>query len=177
MLRRWLATLGILAVVGVLVELVVLGLVVWQLGAAWTIGLLVVKYVAGYALVRRTGRRGWRQFRAAVDSGRPPGRDGTDAAVSFGAAMLVLLAGFVGAVVGLVLLVPPVRRAAARLAERVVERQVTAVAANGVFGPRRVNVQRDPVREHPRQDAAPTPDPAADGKPQAALEGEILPPR
>jgi UPF0716 protein FxsA len=171
MVRRWLAVLGILGVVGVLVELVVLGLVVWQLGAAWTIGLLIVKYVVGYLLVRRTGRIGWRQFRAAVDSGRPPGREGTDAATSFGAAMLVLLAGFVGAVVGLVLLVPPVRRAASRLAERVVERQLTAVTANGVFGPRRVTVQRDPVRE-------PTPEkPAGDGVPQGAIEGEILPPR
>jgi UPF0716 protein FxsA len=175
MLRRWLATLGILAVAGVLLELVVLGLVVWQLGAAWTIGLLIVKYAVGYVLVRRTGRRGWRQFRAAVDSGRPPGREGTDAAVSFGAAMLVLLAGFVGAVAGLVLLIPPVRRAGVRLAERVVERQLTAAAANGMFGPRRVNVQRDPVPEPTASDpAGPAPD---DGKPQAALEGEILPPR
>jgi UPF0716 protein FxsA len=172
MLRRWLTTLGILAVVGVLLELVVLGLVVWQLGAAWTIGLLIVKYVVGYALVRRTGRRGWRQFRAAVDSGQPPGREGTDAAVSFGAAMLVLLAGFVGAVAGLVLLIPPVRRASARLAERVVERQITAVAANGMFGPRRVNVQRDPVPEPAASDPAPD-----DGTPRAAIEGEILPPR
>ncbi|GIJ73352.1 FxsA family protein [Virgisporangium ochraceum] len=172
MLRRWLATLGILGVLGVLVELVVLGLVVWQLGPAWTIGLLIVKYVVGYLLVRRTGRIGWRQFRAAVDSGRPPGREGTDAATSFGAAMLVLLAGFVGAVVGLVLLIPPVRRTASRLAERVVERQLTAVAANGVFGPRRVTVQRDPVRE-------PTADRPADkpAEPAAAIEGEILPPR
>lgn len=176
MVRRWLAVLGVLAVVGVLVELVVLGLVVWQLGAAWTIGLLIVKYGVGYALVRRTGRRGWRQFRAAIDSGRPPGREGTDAAVSFGAAMLVLLAGFVGAVFGLVLLVPPVRRAASRLAERVVERQLTAVAANGVFGPRRVNVHREPARETVREDAVPA-EPPADGKPAAALEGEILPPR
>src|SRR5688572_1831239 len=104
MVRRWLATLGLLGVAGLVVELVVLGLVVWQLGPAWTIGLLIVKYVVGYLLVRRTGRIGWRQFRAAVDSGRPPGREGTDAATSFGAAMLVLLAGFVGAVVGLVLL-------------------------------------------------------------------------
>ncbi|GIJ56596.1 FxsA family protein [Virgisporangium aurantiacum] len=176
MLRRWLATLGILAVVGVLLELVVLGLVVWQLGAAWTIGLLIVKYAVGYVLVRRTGRRGWRQFRAAVDSGRPPGREGTDAAVSFGAAMLVLLAGFVGAVAGLVLLIPPVRRASARLAERVVERQLTAVAASGMFGPRRVNVQRDPVPE-PTASASASEPPPDDGKPQAALEGEILPPR
>lgn len=171
MLRRWLAALGVLTVLGVLVELVVLGLVVWQLGAAWTFGLLIVKYVVGYLLVRRTGRIGWRQFRAAVDSGRPPGREGTDAATSFGAAMLVLLAGFVGALVGLVLLIPPVRRAASRLAERVVERQLAAVAANGVFGPRRVNVKRDPVRETAPEEPEPPADPAA------AIEGEILPPR
>jgi hypothetical protein len=46
------------------------------------------------------------------------------------------------------------------------------VAANGVFGPRRVTVQRDPVRE-------PSADRPADkpADPAAAIEGEILPPR
>jgi UPF0716 protein FxsA len=184
MMRRWLTTAAVLLVVGVVVELVVLGLLVWQIGVAWTVGLFIVKSVIGYLLVSRTGRRGWRQFRAAVDSGRAPGREGTDAAVAFFGAMLVLFAGFVGAVGGLVLLVPPVRRAASRLAERVVERQLSAVTANGMFGPRRVNVQREPVR-HPSTSgpagADGDVDPAAAGKPDggppAAIEGEILPPR
>jgi UPF0716 protein FxsA len=166
-LRRWLTTLAAAVVVGVLVELVLLGLLVYVIGPAWTIGLLIIKSVIGYLIARRVGRRGWRQFRAAVDSGRPPGREGTDAAVAFGGAMLVLLGGFLSAAIGLVLLVPPVRRWGAGLAERVVERQLTAAGAAGVFGPRRVRVQRE---EPPRSDAPPGDEPPV-------VEGEILPPR
>jgi UPF0716 protein FxsA len=158
-LRRWLTRLAALLVGGALLELVLLGVVVWLIGPAWTIGLLIAKSVLGYLLASRIGRRGWRQFRAALDSGRPPGREGTDAAVGFAAALLVLLGGFLSTVLGLLVLVPPVRRRVARLAERVVERQVTAAAADGVLGPRRVRVKRD----------AP---PSGDGPP--VVEGEIV---
>jgi UPF0716 protein FxsA len=163
---------------GAVVELVLLGVLVWWIGAAWTIGLLIVKSVIGYLFASRIGRRGWRQFRAALDSGRPPGREGTDAAVGFAGAMLVLLGGFLSAVLGLLVLVPPVRRWGAGVVERVVERQLTAAAANGVFGPRRVRVQRDTPPASPASPAASTaPDdgPTDDGPP--VLEGEILPPR
>jgi UPF0716 protein FxsA len=179
MLRRWLTTLASLLVGGALVELVLLGLVVWWLGAAWTIGLLIAKSTLGYVLAQRIGRRGWRQFRTAVNSGRPPGREGTDAAVGFAAAMLVLLGGFLGAVLGLVALVPPVRRWGAGLAERVVERQLTAAAAGGVFGPQRVRFRRD-ARDagKPTVDGEVVPEPTRptdDGPP--VIEGEIMPPR
>ena len=103
MLRRWLATLAGVVAVGALVELALLGVLVYLIGPAWTIGLLINKSVIGYLIASRVGRRGWRQFRAAVDSGRPPGREGTDAAVAFGGAMLVLLGGFLSAAIGLVL--------------------------------------------------------------------------
>jgi len=148
---------------------------VWWIGAAWTIGLLIVKSVIGYWLASRIGRRGWRQFRTALDSGRPPGREGTDAAVGFAAAMLVLLGGFLSAVVGLVVLIPPVRRRGSALAERVVERQLTATAASGVFGPRRVRVKREDIRREdvPRD---PTPPGPTDDEPPV-IEGEIMPPR
>jgi UPF0716 protein FxsA len=176
MLRRWLTTLAALLIGGAVVELVLIGVLIWRIGAAWTIGLLIVKSVIGYLLASRIGRRGWRQFRTAVNSGRPPGREGTDAAVGFAGAMLVLLGGFVSAVIGLLVLVPPVRRRGAGLAERVVERQLTAAAAGGVFGPRRVRVQRDTPPATAERTADRTPDGPADGEPPA-LEGEILPPR
>lgn len=173
MLRRWLTTFAAVLVGGAVVELVLLGVLVWLIGAAWTIGLLIGKSVVGYLLARRIGRRGWRQFRTALDSGRPPGRQGTDAAVGFAGAMLVLLGGFLSAVVGLLMLVPPVRRWGAGMAERVVERQLTAAAAGGVFGPRRVRVQRATTTPPP------APNDAKDGPTgePPVLEGEILPPR
>jgi UPF0716 protein FxsA len=177
MLRRWLTTLAAVLVGWAVVELVLLGVVVWWIGPALAIGLLIVKSVIGYLLAQRIGRRGWRQFRTALDSGRPPGRDGTDAAIGFGAAMAVLLGGFLSAVVGLLVLVPPVRRRGAALAERVVERQLTAAAASGVFGPRRVRVRREDIRrEDIRRDPAPPGD-GPTGEEPPVVEGEILPPR
>jgi UPF0716 protein FxsA len=172
MLRRWLTALAAALVGWVVIELVLLGVVVWWIGPALTIGLLIVKSVVGYLLAQRIGRRGWRQFRATLDSGRPPGRDGTDATIGFGGAMLVLLGGFLSAVVGLLVLVPPLRRRGAALAERVVERQLTAAAASGVFGPRRVRVKREDVRRDP---SPPADGPAGEEPP--VVEGEILPPR
>jgi len=174
-LRRWLTTFAAVLVAFAVVELVLLGVMVWWIGAAWTIGLLIVKSVIGYLLASRIGRRGWRQFRTAVDSGRPPGREGTDAAVGFAAAMLVLLGGFLSAVVGLLVLIPPVRRRGAALAERVVERQLTAAAASGVFGPRRVRVRREEVRREDVRHDPTTAGPTDDEPP--VVEGEILPPR
>jgi UPF0716 protein FxsA len=173
MLRRWLTTLAAVLVGLAVVELVLLGVVVWWIGPALAIGLLIVKSVVGYLLAQRIGRRGFRQFRAALDSGRPPGRDGTDAAIALAGAMLVLLGGFLSAVVGLLVLVPPVRRRGAALAERVVERQLTAAAASGMFGPRRVRVKREDIR----RDAAPPEGGPTGDEPPPVVEGEILPPR
>ena len=172
MLRRWLTTLAAVLVGGAVVELVLLGVVVWWIGPALTIGSLIVKSVVGYLLAQRIGRRGWRQFRAALDSARPPGRDGTEAAVGFGGAMLVLLGGFLSAVAGLLVLVPPLRRRASALVERVVERQLTAAAASGMFGPRRVRVTREDIKRDPQPPAG---GPAGDEPP--VVEGEVLPPR
>jgi UPF0716 protein FxsA len=77
--------------------------------------------------------------------------------------------------VGLLVLIPPVRRRGAALAERVVERQLTAAAASGVFGPRRVRVRREEVRREDVRHDPTTAGPTDDEPP--VVEGEILPPR
>jgi UPF0716 protein FxsA len=181
--RGWVLGAGAALLVAAAAEFVLLGVLIWHLGLPWTLALLIVKSVLGYLLVRRVGRRGWRQFRAAVDTGRPPGREVTDATVAVTGATLVMLTGFIGAAAGLVLLVPPVRRAAAGLAERTVERRLSTVAAGGVFGPRRVHAERlrpDPARADGEPDTAADGGPAAPGPepgPPPVIEGEILPPR
>lgn len=197
-MRRWVLLVTAAALVGVAAELTLLGVLIWRIGLPWTLALLIAKSVAGYLVVRRAGQRGWRQFRAAVDSGRAPGREASHATVGVAGGMLILLAGFLGAVTGAVLLVPAVRRAVTHLAERMVERRISTVVAGGMFGPRRVNAERvnaervgpraaEPAGAEPagagpagagRSPAEPaggSGDPAAG--PPPAIEGEILPPR
>lgn len=187
-MRRWRYWLAAGAVALLAVEITVLGLAVWWLGAVWTVVLTFAKWIAGGLLLRRQGIRGWRRFRAAAEAGRPPGREASEAAVGVVAALFVLLGGFVGALLGLVVVVAPVRRRVGRLVARVVQRRLSPVAADGVFGPRRVRVRRGPA-------GAASPGPVDRGVDTAAaaggrsadaalpaepvrevLEGEILPP-
>jgi UPF0716 protein FxsA len=181
-----LGLLGAAVAIGAVAELALLGVLIWQLGVAWTLGLLVVKSVGGYLLVRQVGRRGWRQFRAAAETGRPPGREVSGAAVGLVGAMLVLLGGFIGALLGVLAQLPPVRSALAGLAERLVEGQVAPAVAGGVFGPRRVRVRRDPAAAAGPTVAADAPAaatggttnpvrPADTGARPPVIEGEIVP--
>jgi UPF0716 protein FxsA len=181
--RRWTGLITAAAAVGAVAELAVIGVLIWRIGPAWTIALFIAKGVVGYLLARRAGRRGWRQFRAALDGGRPPGREATDAAIALVGSMLIMLTGVLGAVVGAVLLIPSARRSAAGVVERIVERRVSPAVAGSVFGPRRVRVKRESSTADRADDAA------ADGHAEApgsapsgetggpAIEGEIVPPR
>jgi UPF0716 protein FxsA len=180
-MRRWLVWLSVAVLAGAVLELALLGVLIWRIGVPWTLGLLIAKSVVGYLLVRRIGGRGWRQFRAAVDAGQPPGREISAAAVGVIAATLVLLAGFIGAVVGLVLLIPAVRRGAAGVAERTVERRLSTVTASDVFGPRRVKAERvQAQRVHAERVPPAESEPGGrtgGTEPPPVIEGEILPPR
>jgi UPF0716 protein FxsA len=134
------------------------------------------KAVVGYFLVRRQGGRAWRRFRDVLDAGRPPGREVTHGVVGLVAALLVMVSGFVGAVLGAAALVPPVRRWVAALVESAVETRLSPAVAGDVFGPRQVRVRRDRRTGTPGTQAPSGP---ADGPPAAppkAIEGEVLPP-
>jgi UPF0716 protein FxsA len=72
--------------------------------------------------------------------------------------------------VGLLLLVPPVRRLARVGVQRVTERRVSSMVAGDLFGPRRVRVYRGAPQPPP----APPQPPAAE--PGRAIEGEIVEP-
>jgi len=91
------------------VELYVLIQVGQAIGALPTVALLVVVSVLGAALLRREGARSWRAFRDATAGGRVPAREVADGALVLLAGALLLTPGFATDVVGLLLLVPPVR--------------------------------------------------------------------
>jgi UPF0716 protein FxsA len=156
-----------LAVVAI-AEIAVFVAVVHALGGVWTILLLAACSLAGLALLRREGIKGWRRFRAAAAEGRPPGPQVVNSLAGLLGAMLLAVPGFVTAVAGLVLLLPPGRILARRQIERFASRRVGA----DLFGPRKVRVRPgDPVHDVPAAEPVRTPAGAIEGE---VVEGEVI---
>ncbi|GIJ45542.1 hypothetical protein Val02_24280 [Virgisporangium aliadipatigenens] len=176
MLRRWLSVLAIVGVVVLVGELALLGVVIWKVGLPIALALVLAKLVLGGWALQREGRRGWRRFQDAAYARRPLGPEATDGAVGMFAALLVLLGGFVSAVVGGVVLIPPVRRWVARVVGRRIEGRLTPDLAGSVFGPRRIKVRREGSIDGDVVTPTPDPDRAGPAQETRVLEGEILPP-
>ncbi len=92
-----------------LVELYLIIQVGSAIGALNTIVLLVVMAAAGGWLVKREGLGVLRRIQSQLQGGRLPGRDLVDAFLILFAGALMLTPGFLTDVVGLALLLPPVR--------------------------------------------------------------------
>lgn len=170
--RRGFALLPLALCVLEVIEIVVFLSVAHALGAGWALLLLAVCSVAGIALLRREGIRGWRAFRAAAEAGRPPGDQVINSLVGLGGALLLTVPGFLSSVAGLFLLVPPGRRLACRQLERYTERQVGAAVAGDLFGPRHVKVRRgEPVVVVEQPSPVRTPGGAIEGE---VVEGDVI---
>jgi UPF0716 protein FxsA len=120
-----LAPLVLLFILVPILELYVIIQVGQEIGALWTIAILVADSILGSLLLRAQGRSAWRRFNAALSAGRPPAREVLDGVlIVFGGALL-LTPGFATDVGGLLLLIPPTRALirgvlVRRLAKRVV---------------------------------------------------------
>jgi UPF0716 protein FxsA len=177
-MRRGLALAPVGLLVAAAAEIAVFILVAHAIGAGWAALLLAVSCVAGLVLLRREGVRGWRRFRSAADAGQPPGPQVTDGLVGLLGALLLAVPGFVTAVLGVLLLLPPLRGAARRQVERFTERRVSAAVAGDLFGPRRVRVRRGApmTTDIPDAPAPSAPVEAVAGQPidGEVIEGEIV---
>ncbi|WP_406044648.1 FxsA family protein [Micromonospora sp. NBC_00898] len=153
-------------------ELAVFVLVGRGIGFGSAVLLVFAASLLGLVLLRREGMRAWRGFRAAVESGQPPGPQVTDGLVGLLGALLLATPGLVSGLAGLLLLVPPVRRLARVGVQRSAERRVSSMVAGDLFGPRRVRVRRGAPQ--------PAPAPTAPQQPVTdqgrAIEGEIVEP-
>jgi UPF0716 protein FxsA len=145
-------------------EIALLVLVARFIGVPLTIVLVLATSLLGGWLLRREGIRAWRALRKASLEGRPPGSEVSDGLLGLLGGVLLLVPGFLTDLVGLALLLPPVRRGARVGVRRAAERRVPSAVAGDLFGPRRVRVRRGP----PRSDDTP---PTDDATP---IEGEIL---
>ena len=117
----------ILAVAFILVplaELAVLIAVGDVIGLLPTLVLLLVVSVAGAWLAKREGLAAWARFQRALADGRMPTVEVADGAMILLAGALLLTPGFLTDVVGILLLLPPTRALARRLAPRLAERRL-----------------------------------------------------
>ena len=118
---------GLLVLIFIVVPLVELAVIIQvgqALGVLNTIALLLLVSFVGAWLVKREGMGVWRRFRRQVDSGVVPARELADGVMIIFAGALLMTPGFVTDLLGLSLLMPPVRAAIrattlARLTRRV----------------------------------------------------------
>jgi len=120
------------------------------IGPPYTVLILIGASVAGSLLLRSEGRAAWRRFNLAMKEGRMPHTEVLDGIlIVFGGAFLIT-PGFLSDVVGLGLLLPPVRAVARRFLVRALGRRLLV----GVAGARR------PRPAPARGGSAPRPAPA-----------------
>lgn len=174
-MRRGFALAPLVAVLMAVVEIAVFVAVTHVVGAGWAVLLLLLSSAVGLWLLRREGTRAWRRFRVAAQGGTPPGAQVSDGLVGLLGALLLALPGFVTAVLGLALVVPPTRWLARDALGRAAVRRVSSAVAGEWFGPRRVRVHRGAAlpddRVAPSDPAASAPTASADGE---VVEGEIV---
>jgi UPF0716 protein FxsA len=91
------------------VELVVLVRVAGEIGFVETVGLLIAVSIVGAWLAKRAGAGALNRIRKALSAGEAPDREVVDGALIMLAGLLLILPGFVSDVVGIALLIPPVR--------------------------------------------------------------------
>jgi UPF0716 protein FxsA len=103
----WLALL--LLVVAPLVELYVIIQVAQVIGGWEAIGLLLLMSVVGVMLLKQQGLSALARIGQAVNQGRTPGKELVDGFLILVAGALLLAPGFVGDVLGFLLLIPPTR--------------------------------------------------------------------
>jgi UPF0716 protein FxsA len=139
-----------------LAELAVLIAVGDWIGLVPTLVLLLVVSVAGAWLAKREGLAAWRRFQLALAEGRMPTVEVADGAMILLAGALLLTPGFLSDVVGVLLLLPPTRAMARRLAPRLAARRlrrrgrrVVVEGTSRPAGATRVTWGQPEVADHP----------------------------
>jgi len=107
------------------VELYVLLQVSHVIGVLDTLALLIAVSAVGAWLVKREGIATWRRAQQAIDEGRVPATELVDGVLILLAGALLLTPGFVTDIVGIFLLLPPVRRGLRRVAVAWMTRRAT----------------------------------------------------
>ena len=108
------AVLALLFLVVPLVELYVIIQVGQAIGALNTVGILLLDSLIGGWLMKREGLAVFRRLQAKLEQGEVPGSELVDAFLILFGGALMLTPGFISDIVGMALLLPPVRPLRAR---------------------------------------------------------------
>lgn len=94
------------------------------IGGWQTLALLLLESALGAYLVKREGQRSWQTLRAALSSGRMPGRELADAALVLIGGTLLLTPGFLSDIVGFFFILPFSRPITRRWLQDIIERRL-----------------------------------------------------
>ena len=101
--------LGLVFIVGPIVELYVIIQVAQVIGGWETLALLIVESILGAWLMKRQGRGVLARIQTSLDAGRMPTKELVDGGLILFAGALMLTPGFITDILGFFLLVPPTR--------------------------------------------------------------------
>lgn len=129
--------LSLLMIVVPLLELALLVQINKYVGLMATIAIVVVTGFLGASLARYQGRSAWRNIQAALQKGRMPSTEIADGVMIFIAGLLLITPGLITDTTGFLLLIPSIRRHAARYLQAWVTRnaKVQIHSAGSVFNP------------------------------------------
>ncbi|GAA3114085.1 hypothetical protein GCM10010466_01500 [Planomonospora alba] len=105
------------------------------IGGPLTVALLIAGGLLGSWLVRREGRRAWRDLQAALQGGRMPDRELADGAMIVAGGTLLLTPGFISDIAGFLLVLPVTRPLMRRLGAWFFARRLRALAARAAADP------------------------------------------
>jgi UPF0716 protein FxsA len=152
--------IGLGFVITLLAEIFAFVAVGHLIGYGWAILALIGVSAIGLAVFVRQTPRAWRQLRTMAAAGERPGPEVTRRLAQLVGAILIAMPGFLTAIAGAALFLPPVRMLAGRAVTGMAIRRMPSSMAGDLFGPRQVRVKVG--KPGAEQDA---------GEP---IEGEIL---
>ncbi|MFJ2815602.1 FxsA family membrane protein [Streptomyces sp. NPDC087294] len=129
--------------------------------------LLLAGFVVGAGVIKKAGRRAFKNLNEALQNGAAPSSGGGSGLMMLGG-LLLMIPGLLSDVAGLLLLIPSVQQALGRFAERTVEKKLRAAAPGTVgdaFQQARMHrpdgkvVQGEVVRDEPGGDTPEGPRP------------------
>jgi UPF0716 protein FxsA len=115
-------------------EIAVFVVIGGEIGALWTIGLVLLTAILGSILLRIEGIRTFVQIRNKLNAGQVPGEELTKGVMILIAGVLLLTPGFITDSIGFALFVPLVRKLIwIFLAERIVVKNINSHNSNGYY--------------------------------------------